>query len=314
MSSRFVPTEELGVSLRIINRKSASASASASASQPLLPPALATTHQLPRLDQMPQRQHQSQEDAQSSDGDVGDSEEGVPTADEGDGGEDEGFRTAVGLDWVVCFISRVGGSARGKGEGKREKGRRKGERGQPTHINLNLILAGAHRLVIIPKVQLPKSGQPSRSHPHLKVFIHTQIGDGVLLGITIWIAIGPVGRRHCLRREVGGFGVFLGFPRPGYPLGGHVVGDVARGARGVDQDGGEEGVCEFKAGHRVSVGASERRRGDREDSPLKTELAINPQGKMGMSPMTANGLHSPPEMSEAVLAAPLSWSESIDLT
>jgi len=41
-------------------------------------------------------------------------------------------------------------------------------------------------------------------------------------------------------------------------------------------------------------------------SPLKTELAIKPQGKTGISPMTANGLHSPPEMSDADLAAPLS--------
>lgn len=64
-------------------------------------PKVAHIAQLPGLDQMPQRQRQSDQNAKPSRGNVRDSEEGVLAPDEGDRREDYRFRTVELGDGVV---------------------------------------------------------------------------------------------------------------------------------------------------------------------------------------------------------------------
>lgn len=187
--------------------------------------------QLPRLDEMPQGEGESEEDADAADGDVGDAEERVPAADERDGRDDDRLGSAKGLDGVVC-------RARGENEmlvsvpilncAESENER--------THEDVDLVRPRGHVLIIVPEVQFPKRRQPSRPHPDLEVLILGQIGN-VVLRVPVRVARAPVRRRDDLVRRVGGRAVLVGFARPGDPVVGHVVGDLVRGAAGrVQQD------------------------------------------------------------------------------
>lgn len=58
--------------------------------------------QLARLDEVSQRQRQSEENARAADGDVGDPKERVPATEERDGAEDDRLGSSERLDGVVC--------------------------------------------------------------------------------------------------------------------------------------------------------------------------------------------------------------------
>lgn len=69
-------------------------------------PAHLRVSQFPRLDEMPQGEGESEQDADAADGDVGDAEERVPAADERDGRDHDRLGPAKGLDGVVCARAR----------------------------------------------------------------------------------------------------------------------------------------------------------------------------------------------------------------
>ena len=121
-----------------------------------------------------------------------------------------------------------------------KRGREQGR----THEDVDLVRAGRHVLVVVAVVQLAECRQARRAHPDLEVLVGAQVRQSRLVRVAVRVALGPVRRRDDVGRGVLGLLVLVVLAGPCDALVGHVVRDVGRRARRVEEDRLREGVCE----------------------------------------------------------------------
>lgn len=149
---------------------------------------------------MSDRAGKTEEDTKSGSGDVSPAEEGLFAPDPGNSGDNDRLCPAEHLDGVVCECQRARLT------------------GALTHVGYNAISSASHGLLVVARPELAECRQRSRTHPHLKVLVGTQVGETSLVGVAVRVAQRPVGRWQDIGWTVVSFGlldvvVFLIGPR-----------------------------------------------------------------------------------------------------
>ncbi len=197
--------------------------------------------QFTRFDEMSDGEEGTEHDTDSTDDDVGDSEEGVLAAHYGAGADYDGFGTAVVGYVEVCLLVRCETEGiLGWGWGVWER----------TVVDVKGISSSNHSLIIIPLSQLAECGQARKTHPNLEWLIVLQIGMEIIGISRLWEPVHPVRWNENLRPVVFGWSIecFITFPGDSF-VHFHVVGSVvdcwlSRGGWDVQENRVEERVIE----------------------------------------------------------------------
>ena len=95
--------------------------------------------------------------ANATNDNIRNTQEGILPPHHSSGGDDDRFGTPVNSDRKICnsSVSSKKGTYMAR----------------LTVVNIHLVASSFHGRIVIPQSQLAERGQPSRPHPHLKLFI-----------------------------------------------------------------------------------------------------------------------------------------------
>lgn len=183
---------------------------------------------IPWPDQIGNSEKHTENDAKAADNNVCNPQERILSANHASSGDQDTLGAVVDVDWEDCD------SQHGRNTQKESL----------TIIDVHLIDAGCHSIVVISQSEFAESRQAGGSHPNLELFVLGQIWNGVLIGIAIWITKSPIWRGCSFIVAIICLSIQFRVTGPCNALVGHGICLTLLPSSGVDVNGGVQGVVE----------------------------------------------------------------------